>query len=507
MEFARDLASADLWADSLERSLARRGRPRRASLALGRLTAERDLADGETVLDSIVYWRARRAASANSSFNVPAVGGASVLALLAATTLPSLAAAARRRRSRGSCSAPPAGARGAARCTGRHGRAVRVVRRRRRDPRPASRPPTRVPRPGHQQRSRCGGTSRIVTHVLAQRDERAHGLGDDDGHARARSRPPVPSTSSPARRGPATTAGARPRRGGRSTAPRSRQTPPRRRRARRLRQDRVRRPARRAAHARRADRRRARAEDRRGDPRLPGRARPDRRRRRRTADLGRARAAEHAAQRAAHRADVHACRGRACAQASTFQRARPGARAASADVIALQQQARHRPRRHVRRGDALRRRGLPDRPRPHMPTASWARRPATALGPRRRADARRPADAARAGGTADRRRPARPRPRGDDTATTHGGGDDRHHGHADRPARRPDVDEHAARGATTPTSAPPADRSSRPSTRWSRPATRSRRSPTSGAAVTARGSQPATTARARSPTCCTPPAC
>ena len=47
MEFARDLASADLWAESLERSLARRGRPRRASLELGRLTAERDLADPE----------------------------------------------------------------------------------------------------------------------------------------------------------------------------------------------------------------------------------------------------------------------------------------------------------------------------------------------------------------------------------------------------------------------------------------------------------------------------
>ena len=94
MEFARDLASADLWAESLERSLARRGRPRRASLALGRLTAERDLADGETISDSIAYWRMRRAANANSSFNVPAVGGASVLALLAATTLPSLAGGA-----------------------------------------------------------------------------------------------------------------------------------------------------------------------------------------------------------------------------------------------------------------------------------------------------------------------------------------------------------------------------------------------------------------------------
>ncbi|HEX4034121.1 MAG TPA: peptidoglycan-binding protein [Solirubrobacteraceae bacterium] len=91
MDFARDLGSADLWAESLERSLARRGRPRRASLELGKLTAERDLADGETVLDSVAYWRARRAASGGSAFSGPAVGGASVLALLAATTLPSLA--------------------------------------------------------------------------------------------------------------------------------------------------------------------------------------------------------------------------------------------------------------------------------------------------------------------------------------------------------------------------------------------------------------------------------
>ena len=95
MELARDLGSADLWADSLERSLARRGRPRRASLELGRLSPERDLADEGTVNESVVYWRTRRAASSGSSFSGPAVGGASVLALLAATTLPSLAGGAR----------------------------------------------------------------------------------------------------------------------------------------------------------------------------------------------------------------------------------------------------------------------------------------------------------------------------------------------------------------------------------------------------------------------------
>ena len=94
MEFARDLASADVWAQSLERSLARRGRPRRASIELGRLTAERDLANPEYLSDSSAYWRTRRAASASTSIPAPAVGGASVLALLAATTIPSLAGGA-----------------------------------------------------------------------------------------------------------------------------------------------------------------------------------------------------------------------------------------------------------------------------------------------------------------------------------------------------------------------------------------------------------------------------
>src|ERR1019366_2892950 len=51
---------------------------------------ERDLADEGTVNESAVYWRARRAIGGGSAFSGPAVGGASVLALLAATTLPAL---------------------------------------------------------------------------------------------------------------------------------------------------------------------------------------------------------------------------------------------------------------------------------------------------------------------------------------------------------------------------------------------------------------------------------
>ena len=106
MEFARDLASADVWAQSLERSLARRGRPRRASIELGRLTAERDLADPEHLSESSVYWRTRRAASASTSIPAPAVGGASVLALLAATTIPSLAGGASSSSRRGALQRP-----------------------------------------------------------------------------------------------------------------------------------------------------------------------------------------------------------------------------------------------------------------------------------------------------------------------------------------------------------------------------------------------------------------
>jgi peptidoglycan hydrolase-like protein with peptidoglycan-binding domain len=106
-----------LWAASLERSLARRGRPRRASLELGRLSPERDLADTDTVNESVVYWRTRRAASASSTFSVPAVGGASVLALLAATTLPSLAGGAR-----------PASGRGAHHNAGATGRGAGAAR-------------------------------------------------------------------------------------------------------------------------------------------------------------------------------------------------------------------------------------------------------------------------------------------------------------------------------------------------------------------------------------------
>ena len=88
MALSRDLASNNLWVESLERSLARRGRPRRASLELGKLNPPRDLSDPDNFAESVVYWRTRR--SAGSGSPIPAAGGATALALLAATTLPAL---------------------------------------------------------------------------------------------------------------------------------------------------------------------------------------------------------------------------------------------------------------------------------------------------------------------------------------------------------------------------------------------------------------------------------
>ena len=89
MASSRDLASNGVWVDSLERSLARRGRPRRASLELGMLTPPRDLSDPDNLADSVLYWRTRRTAATGSA--IPAAGSATALALLAATTLPTIA--------------------------------------------------------------------------------------------------------------------------------------------------------------------------------------------------------------------------------------------------------------------------------------------------------------------------------------------------------------------------------------------------------------------------------
>jgi hypothetical protein len=91
VDTARDLACPALWQQSLERSLARRGRPTRSSLELFHLRAERDLSRPELLRESLMYSQLRRsAASRRPSMAVPGAGGISALALLAATTLPGL---------------------------------------------------------------------------------------------------------------------------------------------------------------------------------------------------------------------------------------------------------------------------------------------------------------------------------------------------------------------------------------------------------------------------------
>jgi hypothetical protein len=97
VDTGRDLACPALWQESLERSLARRGRPTRSSLALFQLRPERDLSRSDLVRESLMYSQLRRsAATRRASLAMPSAGGISVLALLAATTLPGLGSGAGR---------------------------------------------------------------------------------------------------------------------------------------------------------------------------------------------------------------------------------------------------------------------------------------------------------------------------------------------------------------------------------------------------------------------------
>ena len=90
MDTGRDLACPALWQESLERSLARRGRPTRSSLELFNLRPERDLSRPDLLRESLTYSQLRRSAVRRQSMAVPGAGGISALALLAATTLPGL---------------------------------------------------------------------------------------------------------------------------------------------------------------------------------------------------------------------------------------------------------------------------------------------------------------------------------------------------------------------------------------------------------------------------------
>jgi hypothetical protein len=93
VEPTRDLGRIELWEESLERSLARRGKLKRSSPELYRLRPERDLSSVDIFEESWAYSRARREAAAKRpGVPVPVVGlgGVSALALLSATVLPSI---------------------------------------------------------------------------------------------------------------------------------------------------------------------------------------------------------------------------------------------------------------------------------------------------------------------------------------------------------------------------------------------------------------------------------
>jgi peptidoglycan hydrolase-like protein with peptidoglycan-binding domain len=91
VDYPRDLGQVELWQESLERSLARRGRPKRSSVELYRLRGERDLLLEDVVPESAQYSQLRRRAADHPLVPRPAaaVGGVSALALLA-VTLPNL---------------------------------------------------------------------------------------------------------------------------------------------------------------------------------------------------------------------------------------------------------------------------------------------------------------------------------------------------------------------------------------------------------------------------------
>jgi hypothetical protein len=101
VETTRDLGDFELWQQSLERSLARRGKLARSSIELYRLQPERDLAAPEILLESSTYWQTRRLAAASRPAiprPVVGLGGLSALALVTATTLPGLLSSSRHRR-------------------------------------------------------------------------------------------------------------------------------------------------------------------------------------------------------------------------------------------------------------------------------------------------------------------------------------------------------------------------------------------------------------------------
>lgn len=94
-EVLRDLATEDLWARSLERSLVRRGSLRRAELTYLNAGGGRDLAAADTWVRSLNRSLRRRAAANHRwSLDLPSPKGLSLAALLATTAAPAAGALA-----------------------------------------------------------------------------------------------------------------------------------------------------------------------------------------------------------------------------------------------------------------------------------------------------------------------------------------------------------------------------------------------------------------------------
>ena len=89
MEIVRDLARADPWQESLERSLARREKSKRSSTQQNELRRDRRL-DPQPARDSVNHWGLRWRAIVKRSMIALSARGTVALALLAAALLASV---------------------------------------------------------------------------------------------------------------------------------------------------------------------------------------------------------------------------------------------------------------------------------------------------------------------------------------------------------------------------------------------------------------------------------
>jgi peptidoglycan hydrolase-like protein with peptidoglycan-binding domain len=202
----RDLGCAELWEKSLEQSLARRGRPRRASVELYRLKPERDLSSARPLRESSAYWQIRRTAAERAAMPLSSAGGGAALALLAATTLPSLLGG------RGAATAIHAHAVTPASPSGKLTAAVTRVRAATKARRPVTAAAVAVSTPSHAETAPDRTTSEFtaLSHPVtsSHTTESHHAIVDGavlDG-TQAKMRATIPSSSTPATQATATVA-------------------------------------------------------------------------------------------------------------------------------------------------------------------------------------------------------------------------------------------------------------------------------------------------------------